>query len=97
MTKSAADQVISDPDNHYPYDRERAEKAGISSESAKASEAVVKAQEAYLRDPSEKNLKARNAAEARAQEVSRARRESGAAPPSTGPGDAHVSFDGKGA
>jgi hypothetical protein len=74
MTKAEAEKIINDPDNHYPYARDRAEEAGIPAELVKVSEAVVNAQEAYLRDPSDKNLKARNDAERKAQEVSQKRR-----------------------
>jgi hypothetical protein len=74
MSKSAVDQVLKDPDNHYPYNRDAALEAGIPPELVDASEAVVNAQEAYLRDPSDKNLEARNDAEREAQRVSRAHR-----------------------
>jgi hypothetical protein len=70
MTKSAADRVIDDPDNHYPYARKRALDAGWPKELVDVSEKVVKAQEAYLRDPSSENLQARTEAEREAQRVS---------------------------
>lgn len=70
MTKRAVDEVLSDPDNHYPYDRDRALEAGIPVELVDASERVVEAQEAYLREPSDENLTERNAAEQNAQDVS---------------------------
>jgi hypothetical protein len=70
MSKSAADRVIDDPDNHYPYKRKAALDAGWPKALVDVSEKVVNAQEAYLRDPSAENLEARNEAEAEAQRVS---------------------------
>jgi hypothetical protein len=70
-SKSAADRVIDDPDNHYPYHKDKAIKAGVPRELAAVAEKVVQAQEAYLRDPSDENRQARNDADSEAQRVSR--------------------------
>jgi hypothetical protein len=70
MSKSAADRVIDDPDNHYPYKRKAAFDAGWPKALVDVSEKVVNAQEAYLRDPSSENLEARTEAEREAQRVS---------------------------
>jgi hypothetical protein len=70
MSKSAADRVIDDPANHYPYHKDRAVKAGVPRELAAVAEKVVQAQEAYLRDPSDENRQARNDADREAQRVS---------------------------
>jgi hypothetical protein len=70
MSKSAADRVIDDPDNHYPYKRKAALDADWPKALVDVSEKVINAQEAYLRDPSSENLEARTEAEQEAQRVS---------------------------
>lgn len=69
MSPTAAERVINDPNNHYPYKRKDALAAGLPKELVDAAERVVNAQEAYLRDPSQENLQERNDAEANAQRV----------------------------
>jgi hypothetical protein len=71
MSPTAAERVINDPDNHYPYKKSAAIKAGWPAPLAEASERVVKAQAAYLKDPSDENLQERNDAEKNAQQVKR--------------------------
>ena len=75
MNKTEAARVLKDPDNHFPYARDRAEAAGIPKELIDVSEAVVKAQTKYLENPSDRNLTAVREAEAEAQRVAQVRRE----------------------
>lgn len=70
MTTTDAEAIIADPNNHFPYKRADAEAAGWPEVLASASERVVLAQEAYLLDPSDENLAARNEAEKHAQRLS---------------------------
>jgi hypothetical protein len=70
MSPTAAERVINDPDNHYPYKRKAAVAAGWPEALAEVSERVVKAQEAYLKDSSDENLQERNDAEKEAQRLS---------------------------
>lgn len=69
MNKTEAARVIKDPDNHFPYKRDDALAAGLPEWRVNAAEAVVNAQQAYLEDPSDENLKARNDAEREAQQL----------------------------
>lgn len=70
MNKTEREAVLKDPNGHFPYKREAALDAGLPEDLVAAAEAVVKAQQAYLEDPSSENLAARNEAEREAQRVS---------------------------
>ena len=76
-----ADEILDDPDGHYPYATDRAVQAGVPAEVAEWCERVVAAQEAARRDPSPETAQALQDVMRAAQEFNRHRREQASGDP----------------